>query len=118
LLNRELSHFAESSKAGPQISRFLLNTYMVQEQEEVQINQKGGIPGIVKEEKEKEGEWNLRQWISIPTLPPPLAPSLFSLPLIPRPPSNEAEELIKEVRRLPPSSSSSIPPALVVSPFR
>jgi hypothetical protein len=83
LLNRELSHFAESSKAGPQISRFLLNTYMVQEQEEVQIqtNQKGGIPGIVKEEKEKEGEWNLRQWISIPTPPPgpfPLLPSAHS----------------------------------------
>nr|CAD2184844.1 unnamed protein product [Meloidogyne enterolobii] len=32
LLNRELTHFAESSKSGPQISRFLLNTYMEQEE--------------------------------------------------------------------------------------
>ncbi|CAK5081700.1 unnamed protein product [Meloidogyne enterolobii] len=40
LLNRELTHFAESSKSGPQISRFLLNTYMEQEeaQEEVRLN--------------------------------------------------------------------------------
>ncbi|KAL3098263.1 hypothetical protein niasHS_002099 [Heterodera schachtii] len=34
LLNRELSLFAGSSKAGPQISKFLLNTYMAQQPED------------------------------------------------------------------------------------
>ena len=38
LLNRELTHFAESSKSGPQISRFLLNTYMEQEEAQEEVN--------------------------------------------------------------------------------
>src|SRR3954462_5005631 len=34
LLNKELSQFAESSKSGTQISKFLINTYMEDRQEE------------------------------------------------------------------------------------
>ncbi|TKR57364.1 hypothetical protein L596_030843 [Steinernema carpocapsae] len=34
LLNKELSHFAESSKSGGQISKFLINTYMDHDDEE------------------------------------------------------------------------------------
>uniref|UniRef100_A0A0N5CDM6 Phosphodiesterase n=1 Tax=Strongyloides papillosus TaxID=174720 RepID=A0A0N5CDM6_STREA len=34
MLNKELSHFAESSKSGTQISKFLINTYMDNNEEE------------------------------------------------------------------------------------
>ena len=34
MLNKELSHFAESSKSGTQVSQFLLNTYMDKDEEE------------------------------------------------------------------------------------
>uniref|UniRef100_A0A7E4UMQ9 Phosphodiesterase n=1 Tax=Panagrellus redivivus TaxID=6233 RepID=A0A7E4UMQ9_PANRE len=35
LLNKELSHFAESSKSGVQVSKFLINTYMDKDEDEV-----------------------------------------------------------------------------------
>uniref|UniRef100_A0AC34GSI4 Phosphodiesterase 4 upstream conserved regions (UCR) domain-containing protein n=1 Tax=Panagrolaimus sp. ES5 TaxID=591445 RepID=A0AC34GSI4_9BILA len=34
LLNKELSHFAESSKSGVQVSKYLINTYMDKEDDE------------------------------------------------------------------------------------
>ena len=34
LLNKELSHFAESSKSGVQVSKFLINTYMDKDDDE------------------------------------------------------------------------------------
>ena len=34
MLNKELSHFAESSKSGTQVSRFLINTYMDTDEDE------------------------------------------------------------------------------------
>ncbi|VDK19937.1 unnamed protein product [Anisakis simplex] len=37
MLNRELSHFAESSKSGTQVSQFLINTYMDKEDDEPQL---------------------------------------------------------------------------------
>uniref|UniRef100_A0A914VIU2 3',5'-cyclic-AMP phosphodiesterase n=1 Tax=Plectus sambesii TaxID=2011161 RepID=A0A914VIU2_9BILA len=37
MLNKELSHFAESSKSGTQISQFIINTYMDKEDAELDI---------------------------------------------------------------------------------
>lgn len=38
MLNKELSHFAESSKSGTQVSQFLINTYMDKDDDEVTQN--------------------------------------------------------------------------------
>uniref|UniRef100_A0A9J2PTI9 3',5'-cyclic-AMP phosphodiesterase n=1 Tax=Ascaris lumbricoides TaxID=6252 RepID=A0A9J2PTI9_ASCLU len=38
MLNKELSHFAESSKSGTQVSQFLINTYMDREDEDPQLS--------------------------------------------------------------------------------
>ncbi|VDO60784.1 unnamed protein product [Onchocerca flexuosa] len=38
MLNKELIHFAESSKSGTQISQFLINTYMNKDDDEVSQN--------------------------------------------------------------------------------
>lgn len=37
MLNKELSHFAESSKSGTQVSKFLITTYMDKEEDEPSI---------------------------------------------------------------------------------
>lgn len=36
MLNKELSHFAESSKSGTQISQFIIHTYMDKDDDELQ----------------------------------------------------------------------------------
>uniref|UniRef100_A0AC35U6D6 Phosphodiesterase n=1 Tax=Rhabditophanes sp. KR3021 TaxID=114890 RepID=A0AC35U6D6_9BILA len=43
MLNKELSHFAESSKSGTQISKFLINTYMDNNEEDSGASQNAEI---------------------------------------------------------------------------
>lgn len=38
MLNKELTHFAESSKSGSQVSQFLINTYMDKDDDELSQN--------------------------------------------------------------------------------
>lgn len=40
MLNKELVHFAESSKSGTQISQFIINTYMDKDDDDVSQNLK------------------------------------------------------------------------------
>ena len=46
MLNKELSHFAESSKSGTQVSKFLINTYMDKDDDDPSVEV--AVPGEVR----------------------------------------------------------------------